>query len=68
MIAYDKQKDEQAAEQLSTTLKQIMDGVKSQAGHIRGTIANLEGQRDEAIGARDAAKSQLQVGHHVTIV
>ena len=44
-----------------------MDGVKSQAGHIRGTISNLEGQRDEAISERDAARSQLQVGHLANI-
>ncbi|CAM9143470.1 unnamed protein product, partial [Laminaria digitata] len=55
-----KEKDEQAAEQLSKTLKQVMDGVKSQAGHIRGTVAQLEEERDRAIGARNAAKSQVE--------
>ena len=56
------QKDEQAAEQLSKTLKQVMDGVKSQAGHIRGTVAQLEEERDRAIDARNDAKREVEVG------
>lgn len=56
------QKDEQAAEQLGDTLKQVMEGVKSQAGHIRGTVAQLEDERDRAIRAKDAATKELEVG------
>ena len=63
-----KQKDEQAAEQLSKTLKQVMDGVKSQAGHIRGTVAHLEEERDRAIAARNDANRELEVGHRSIIM
>lgn len=63
-----KQKDEQAAEQLSKTLKQVMDGVKSQAGHIRGTVAQLEEERDRAIAARKDANRELEVGRRSIIL
>ena len=56
------QKDDQAAEQLGDTLKQVMEGVKSQAGHIRGTVAQLEDERDRAIRGKDAAAKELEVG------
>lgn len=56
------QKDEQAAEQLGDTLKQVMEGVKSQAGHIRGTVAQLEDERDKAIRGKDTATKELEVG------
>lgn len=56
------QKDEQAAEQLSDTLKQVMEGVKSQAAHIRGTVTKLEEERDTAIGGKDAVTKELEVG------
>lgn len=49
---------------MSSTLKQVMDGVKSQAGHIRGTVAQLEEERDGAIKARDAATRELEVRCH----
>lgn len=39
-----------------------MEGVKSQAGHIRGTVAQLEDERDRAIRAKDAATKELEVG------
>eukprot|EP00752_Nemacystus_decipiens_P007745 g6923.t2 len=55
-----KEKDEQAAEQLGDTLKQVMEGVKSQAGHIRGTVSQLEDERDRAIRAKDAATKELE--------
>lgn len=38
-----------------------MDGVKSQAGHIRGTVAQLEEERDQATGAKNAAEKELEV-------
>lgn len=55
------QKDEQAAEQLADTLKQVMEGVKSQAGHIRGTVTQLEDERDRAMRGKDAATKELEV-------
>lgn len=39
-----------------------MEGVKSQAGHIRDTVAQLENERDRAIGGKDAATKELEVG------
>lgn len=55
------QKDAEAAEQLGDTLKQVMEGVKSQAGHIRGTVAQLEEERDRANGEKDVATKELEV-------
>ncbi|CAB1112382.1 unnamed protein product [Ectocarpus sp. CCAP 1310/34] len=55
-----KEKDDQAEEQLGDTLKQVMEGVKSQAGHIRGTVTQLEEERDRAISAKQAAIKELE--------
>lgn len=39
-----------------------MEGVKSQAAHIRGTVTKLEDERDRAIGGKDAVTKELEVG------
>lgn len=38
-----------------------MEGVKSQAGHIRGTVTQLEEERDRAISGIQAATKELEV-------
>lgn len=43
-------------------MKQVMEGVKSQAGHIRGTVTQLEEERDRAISGKQAATKELEVG------
>ncbi|CAM9978898.1 unnamed protein product [Ectocarpus sp. 12 AP-2014] len=55
-----KEKEHQAEEQLGDTLKQVMEGVKSQAGHIRGTVTQLEEERDRAISGKQAAIKELE--------
>ncbi|CBJ29449.1 conserved unknown protein [Ectocarpus siliculosus] len=55
-----KEKEDQAEEQLGDTLKQVMEGVKSQAGHIRGTVTQLEEERDRAISGKQAAVKELE--------
>lgn len=63
-----KQRDERNTEQLQSTIKQVMEGVRSQAGHIRETVARLEGEKDETIGERDAAKKELEVCHRYRVL
>ena len=62
-----KQKDEKMAKDLDDAMKNVMEGVKNQAGRIRETVDRLEWERDAAVAARDAAQAEIKVCYHALL-
>lgn len=54
---------QEAEQKTGSSIRKVLEGVKTQAKHIKDTVTRLEKERDEALSAKNAATRELEVGY-----
>lgn len=52
----------EAEQKTSSSIRKVLEGVKTQAKHIKDTVTRLESERDQAVRAKGDAAKELEVG------